>query len=926
MTSGDVQRMFQLARERTSSDSSTLNYTLWKCLATDDAVAGILSVLFSLPFLYGFVNSHWTNMTDFMLKKKPGVRHIHTLRIIGKVAAEFNTILKFLIGKRARDNFERSSPHDEQHGFCPHRSSVDAALLKILTFDCARLQKCTMGSIQHDMSAHFDRMYPAMTAIYGRQYGVEENVLLCLNRTIEHLQRRVETTLGVSDTSYGNVPDRTPLGGMVQGKADIPQWSTQQSDALLRAHNELSPGLCISSPTLQRAIKRNNISFADDMDGQASRPPGFIDPIPAVVEDLTHSANTWSKLVQICGGLIALHKCNWTLIAWEFIQGKLSLVHSTTERLVMSDGHSTYSTIDFLTPDQPNVGLGFRICPTGSQEHHFQATLKALNTLCHTCSGAHLTEAETRQLIRQRLHPKMVYALHGSSFSRVQCYKMNSIVRSTLLPRLRLNRHFPNVLLFGPLEYGGLELMDMYTLQDQVQLSYLLKQLCWDKTVANDILFTLDNLQLCSGFTLPVLEFPSLPLSYVGQGYLKSVRERLAEMDAGLWIEHAWTPPLQREGDASIMECFAAIPNITIAQLRHANVVRLYLRVITIADLSDPTGHYIPCGMLTGDWRAGSDLLWPHQPQPPRAYFRTFRKCLRQTFCQRVPIDFHYKDSMDHDVPLGPWFPVARATWFPVYRTKSELYWRKKDDTELFVLTRSNTTGFYHYSHTTTILPLESHPITYQQIGNDIWTQRSYRMASMHSPTDEPAGHLVSNTLSSPTTEILTIGCDGSVYLAHEVASCAWMIAEDKDHMALACILLTDISSVSSYRSELEGIYCSLLHVRQLGLTPREIQQWCDNESAVKDCIHPLSSPAAMIKPDADILLAIHHLRTQMEKHCTIHCSHIYGHQDTRTRGTPAIFADPTHTPRSTPPTTTKISLIINTILTRSPPPSQLLH
>jgi len=167
ITSTEVQQMFQRARERTSSDSSTLNYTLWKCVAKDDTIAGILSVLFSLPFMYGFANTHWTSMTDFMLEKKPGVRQIHTLRIIGKVAAEFNTCLKFLIGKNAMNNFENSLPSDDQHGFRPNRSSIDAGFLKLLTFECARMQRSTIGTVQHDMAAHFDRMYPAMTSIYA---------------------------------------------------------------------------------------------------------------------------------------------------------------------------------------------------------------------------------------------------------------------------------------------------------------------------------------------------------------------------------------------------------------------------------------------------------------------------------------------------------------------------------------------------------------------------------------------------------------------------------------------------------------------------------------------------------------------------------------------------------------------------------------
>ena len=37
---------------------------------TDNDIASFLSVLFSLlPFVYGFVNTHWTHMTNFMLEK-----------------------------------------------------------------------------------------------------------------------------------------------------------------------------------------------------------------------------------------------------------------------------------------------------------------------------------------------------------------------------------------------------------------------------------------------------------------------------------------------------------------------------------------------------------------------------------------------------------------------------------------------------------------------------------------------------------------------------------------------------------------------------------------------------------------------------------------------------------------------------------------
>jgi hypothetical protein len=157
-----------------------------------------------------------------------------------------------------------------------------------------------------------------------------------------------------------------------------------------------------------------------------------------------------------------------------------------------------------------------------------------------------------------------------------------------------------------------------------MQILYLLKQLHWERTVANDLLVTLNNFQLISDLILPVLEFTSPLTDYIEDGFLQSLCHQLHKMQASLWVENAWTPSLQQVGDESLMAWFSTIPGIKLAHLRQANTVQLYLQVITIADLCNPTGLYIPHGMLNGNWHASSDLLWPQQPQPPRSYFWVF--------------------------------------------------------------------------------------------------------------------------------------------------------------------------------------------------------------------------------------------------------------------------------------------------------------
>ena len=155
----------------------------------------------------------------------------------------------------------------------------------------------------------------------------------------------------------------------------------------------------------------------------------------------------------------------------------LELVTATDKQLIMEDGHGAYSVIEFLDPDKPNVGLGYKLCPSGSQTQQFEHTLEAIETLCRAISSASLSEHEAKQALEQRLVPKLAYQLHLTSFSQQQCDQINSKVRRAFLPPMRINRHLPIAVAHGPLQYGGMMALDAYALQDQTQLPYIIRQL-----------------------------------------------------------------------------------------------------------------------------------------------------------------------------------------------------------------------------------------------------------------------------------------------------------------------------------------------------------------------------------------------------------------------------------------------------------------
>lgn len=123
MCSDNFKPAFGLVREATALDTRSLNYLLWKCMTMSGYMSSVFSILSSPPFMCGFPSTLWHHVTDIMLRKKLGVSHIHTVRIIGLVCVEFNTALKFFSRKIVK-NYERSDPHSEQWGGRNNRSKL----------------------------------------------------------------------------------------------------------------------------------------------------------------------------------------------------------------------------------------------------------------------------------------------------------------------------------------------------------------------------------------------------------------------------------------------------------------------------------------------------------------------------------------------------------------------------------------------------------------------------------------------------------------------------------------------------------------------------------------------------------------------------------------------------------------------------------
>ncbi len=502
----ELQEAFQKAKEKTASNGD-LHYTVWKAMVADDKFAEWLAIMISIPFMYGFAPERWKSMTDVMLEKKKGNRQINQLRIIGLLEADFNTALKFFAREFAKKMEATGELSDEQWGSRKDRNSIDAAMTKLLTFEAARAKKSTIGMIYYDCVACYDRMLPSLSNIELAKRNFSDEIRKARAAALRGMKRHVRTGLGVSNETYSEDLGDAQIAGEIQGKADNPALFTACSSGILKTHESLAPGLELHGCFRERLMKRNNVSYVDDNDGNVSADYGSDRPLDELIERMKLSSTIWNEVVRYSGQSLAYHKCAWQALAWQVVRGELKPIMAVDETILLEDHKGAKSMIKFMPPNQPNKGLGFHLCPDGNQKKEYNVVMEKLRKISKSTSLSFLTASETKQLLYQRLMPTLDYVLNLTSFSKKQCKKMDTEVTHNFLPFMHFNRNSPDAVIRGPMEQGGMEMPEMYSRQTELQTEYVVKLLRNGKNLANDFLFTLDELQLQSGLITPLYEY-----------------------------------------------------------------------------------------------------------------------------------------------------------------------------------------------------------------------------------------------------------------------------------------------------------------------------------------------------------------------------------------------------------------------------------
>lgn len=152
-------------------------------------------------------------------------------------------------------------------------------------------------------------------------------------------------------------------------------------------------------------------------------------------------------------------------------------------------------------------------------------------------------------------------------------------------------------------------------------------------------MLNLQYLQLEAGVGECLLEYPNKSIPYLTPTWLLSVREFLSKHNMSITLTDQPAIKLAGPQDQFIMQT-EHLMRYTATQQQDINLVRLYLQVNTLADMTDPdTPNRIHLLYLDGkrphDWT--ERMRWPRQAPPSSSQRRLWKRYISSSYLKYVP-------------------------------------------------------------------------------------------------------------------------------------------------------------------------------------------------------------------------------------------------------------------------------------------------
>ena len=736
-------------REETTTSPSGIHMGIYKTEIFSKDICEVLAHSMSLPFCHGFSFNRWQHSVHHMLEKIPKFPHISKLRIIQILEADLNMYLKIVVGRRLLRHAEQHEMlPPEMYGGRRQKSVSDAIFQQTHIYDIAHQLQQDLICINLDAQKCFDRIYPNVAVIALQRLGLPESVCNSLASTLNAMSHSVNTSNGISESSFHN-DTGSVMGGFGQGSAAAGPTCLAIEAPMITTMKQRTLPYQITSPTSNQTYKNNILSYVDDnninINTQLIQSPT---QIATLIHDTVH---TWEELLNTSGGGLSNQKCFYYHMKWIPKGRRNVLAPSSNQSIKIKTSTSPEITLREVDCTEPRRYLGIHCCPAGDNQLEVSIRTTQAAEFSSLLLTSNLSRSDIKTIYTTMWRAKTRFYLPHSSFTQNQCHDIQKPVISVIIQKLGFNKHFPRHVVFGHKHLGGLGLHDLFVEQGCLKLRELIYRLrCNDET--SDLLnIAIQYLQQERGSQKPVLIFPNNGQHVITPTWLSHLWNFMTMYDITIQYKQLATIPILRTRDKHIMDCI--LSQCTKDEAIASNRCRLWLRVTTLAEITKVNGITLEKWAWHGSAQSPSYHKWPHTMHPTKNDWSLWRRSLKICFTT---------NDLLLVTPLGKWISHVP--------TRSWQYFLSNENNKIYQFLSGRYKVFHHNSDNrysidqyTDLPPKRGHPTEGRLLSTGILQipRNTHLFPTSRNPPSLPPPS--DNTLSEMEKQVL-----GSVHFPND--------------------------------------------------------------------------------------------------------------------------------------------------------------
>ena len=640
ITCEEYRRGWRKVKEKISSSPTGLHVGHWKCGSLDNTINWVNASMANIPYLSGYSPSRWQQGINVMIEKKKGNYRVDRLRTILLYEADFNMNNKYLGRDMMQQAEKRKILANEQYGSRKKKAAILHALNKRLTFDILRQQKQNAGICSCDLKSCYDRIVHSFAALAMRRAGAAESSTTSMFSTIQKLQHKVRTAFGDSEGTFGGEEWREvqALMGVGQGNGAGPAIWAVISTVFFDVLRSNGYGALLTAPFSRRELKIAGFGFVDDTD--LIQTGLSLEDYWEVAAKLQAAVNLWEACTEASGGCLVPDKSWWTLVDFTWYDGEWKYTSNMDDvDLSIKDSGGIDRKLVQLASWEAQKMLGVWLAPDGNNKKQIEEMRKQSVEWGSKVKTGAICRQDAWRAMNMTIMKTLEYPLVALTLTEKECDYIMAPVLAGGLPRAGICRNIPRSVLYGSLEHQGLGMHNLYNTMGLQQIQVLLDN-TWKNTITGKLIRT-------------SLESFKLELGIQGPLFTKDY-ELYNNIATDCWIKHLWhfvrkhsieidedtdSGGMLRTGDKFLGEIFADAysKNMLLKQdWRAVNRCRLFLKLLTVADLTTGDGQEVDEAMLRGKTSHGRvrDIKWPTQGKPSTHDWKCWRRVIRQTLCK----------------------------------------------------------------------------------------------------------------------------------------------------------------------------------------------------------------------------------------------------------------------------------------------------